>query len=74
MKQLICLFSLLLATSPGFSSSSQAAENGLDRFVVDLPQDIDVERVQLKYFLYGPFGGYGDFRFEKAGAHRIMTL
>jgi hypothetical protein len=41
-------------------------------FAVGFPESVDIRRVQVRYFLTGTFGGYGEYAFEQSGAHRIL--
>ena len=47
-------------------------DKGLHPFAEDFPQDVELGKVQIRYFIVGEFGGYGDFRFDKSGEHRLL--
>ncbi len=61
------LFPLFLGLTALYSFGLQVA--GAPSVSITLPRDISSEAVQIRYFLRGPFGGYGGYVKQQIGLH-----
>lgn len=41
-------------------------------FAVHFSEEVDIRNVQLRYFIVGKFGGYGEFAFDTSDEHTIL--
>jgi len=71
---LLTALTLALLARPYLRSAHPPAltETGAYPFAVDFSRGEDIRDVQVRYFVTGAFGGYGEFVFDKSGDRRIL--
>ena len=68
---LACMFSGLINTPSAHEQAAKPAR--IPNIIIELPADIASEKVELRYFLVGSFGGYGDSVNKQPGVHSYMV-
>lgn len=64
-----CIFVIFVGIAALLPLTPQTPTEVLPSVSISLPQNVPSEKVQISYFLVGPFGGYGGYAPQRAGVH-----
>jgi TonB family protein len=64
-----CIFVIFAGVVALLPLTPQTPTEALPSVSISLPPNVPSEKVQISYFLIGPFGGYGTYAPQRAGVH-----